>query len=212
LVLHSISKTYSKFCCLPISCLSIPQPVGCTRELFCLCRRLCLCRKTQKFHASRRVEMDLEGHEPTPSVSTPVVAVSTKLPGSKAEGIEHRLIESLVSDLTQASQKHLNRKNYGAHDYYRYLRRHCRLRRCLSCGLHSPWSRQNIKGTDWYWIDFATCIDCGICIQVCPVGRSFQKNNQTENATIAFSQETLRTGFNLPLLLLLPFRGFRTLY
>ena len=28
---------------------------------------------------------------------------------------------------------------------------------------------KNIKGTDWYWIDFATCIDCGICLQVCPV-------------------------------------------
>lgn len=28
---------------------------------------------------------------------------------------------------------------------------------------------KNEKGTDWYWIDFATCIDCGICLQVCPV-------------------------------------------
>ena len=28
---------------------------------------------------------------------------------------------------------------------------------------------KNYKGTDWYWIDFSTCIDCGICIQVCPV-------------------------------------------
>jgi NAD-dependent dihydropyrimidine dehydrogenase PreA subunit len=28
---------------------------------------------------------------------------------------------------------------------------------------------KNSKGTDWYWIDFATCIDCGICLQVCPV-------------------------------------------
>lgn len=28
---------------------------------------------------------------------------------------------------------------------------------------------KNVKGTDWYWIDFATCIDCGICVQVCPV-------------------------------------------
>ena len=28
---------------------------------------------------------------------------------------------------------------------------------------------KNVKGTDWYWIDFATCIDCGICFQVCPV-------------------------------------------
>lgn len=28
---------------------------------------------------------------------------------------------------------------------------------------------KNIKGTNWYWIDFQTCIDCGICITVCPV-------------------------------------------
>jgi NAD-dependent dihydropyrimidine dehydrogenase PreA subunit len=26
-----------------------------------------------------------------------------------------------------------------------------------------------LRGTDWYWIDFSTCIDCGICLQVCPV-------------------------------------------
>ena len=31
---------------------------------------------------------------------------------------------------------------------------------------------KNVKGTDWYWIDFATCIDCGICIQVCPVSNA----------------------------------------
>jgi NAD-dependent dihydropyrimidine dehydrogenase PreA subunit len=28
---------------------------------------------------------------------------------------------------------------------------------------------KNKKGTPWFWIDFATCIDCGICLQVCPV-------------------------------------------
>lgn len=28
---------------------------------------------------------------------------------------------------------------------------------------------KNVKGTEWYWIDFSTCIDCGICLQVCPV-------------------------------------------
>jgi NAD-dependent dihydropyrimidine dehydrogenase PreA subunit len=28
---------------------------------------------------------------------------------------------------------------------------------------------KNLKGTDWYWIDFSICIDCGICLQVCPV-------------------------------------------
>jgi NAD-dependent dihydropyrimidine dehydrogenase PreA subunit len=32
-----------------------------------------------------------------------------------------------------------------------------------------PGPGKNEKGTDWYWIDFATCIDCGICLQVCPV-------------------------------------------
>ena len=28
---------------------------------------------------------------------------------------------------------------------------------------------RNQKGTEFYWIDFDTCIDCGICLQVCPV-------------------------------------------
>lgn len=28
---------------------------------------------------------------------------------------------------------------------------------------------KNKKGTDFYWINFETCIDCGICLQVCPV-------------------------------------------
>ena len=32
-----------------------------------------------------------------------------------------------------------------------------------------PSSSKNLKGMDWYWIDFSTCIDCGICLQVCPV-------------------------------------------
>lgn len=32
-----------------------------------------------------------------------------------------------------------------------------------------PGPSKNTKGTDWYWIDFSTCIDCGICLQVCPV-------------------------------------------
>nr|AKE98936.1 hypothetical protein 75 [Bangia fuscopurpurea] len=26
----------------------------------------------------------------------------------------------------------------------------------------------NSVNTNWYWIDFAACIDCGICLQVCP--------------------------------------------
>lgn len=32
-----------------------------------------------------------------------------------------------------------------------------------------PGAGKNAKGTDWYWIDFKSCIDCGICLQVCPV-------------------------------------------
>ena len=28
---------------------------------------------------------------------------------------------------------------------------------------------KNKKGTDFYWINFDTCIDCGICLQVCPI-------------------------------------------
>lgn len=27
---------------------------------------------------------------------------------------------------------------------------------------------KNSINTNWYWIDFAACIDCSICIQVCP--------------------------------------------
>jgi NAD-dependent dihydropyrimidine dehydrogenase PreA subunit len=27
----------------------------------------------------------------------------------------------------------------------------------------------NQRGTAWYWIDFSTCIDCGVCLEVCPV-------------------------------------------
>ena len=32
-----------------------------------------------------------------------------------------------------------------------------------------PGNSKNKKGTDFYWIEFSTCIDCGICQQVCPV-------------------------------------------
>ena len=28
---------------------------------------------------------------------------------------------------------------------------------------------KNIKGTDYFWINFDNCIDCGICLQVCPL-------------------------------------------
>ncbi|MDX2254084.1 MAG: 4Fe-4S dicluster domain-containing protein [Pseudanabaenaceae cyanobacterium bins.39] len=27
----------------------------------------------------------------------------------------------------------------------------------------------NLKGTTWYKIDAAVCIDCGVCLQVCPI-------------------------------------------
>lgn len=27
----------------------------------------------------------------------------------------------------------------------------------------------NGKGTKWYWIDPDICIDCGVCLLVCPV-------------------------------------------
>jgi NAD-dependent dihydropyrimidine dehydrogenase PreA subunit len=32
-----------------------------------------------------------------------------------------------------------------------------------------PGEGANSKGTAFYWIDFNTCIDCVICLQVCPV-------------------------------------------
>eukprot|EP00741_Cyanophora_paradoxa_P018108 tig00021037_g17484.t1 len=28
---------------------------------------------------------------------------------------------------------------------------------------------QNAKGKEWFWIDFDSCIDCGICLEVCPI-------------------------------------------
>ena len=30
-------------------------------------------------------------------------------------------------------------------------------------------SGKNSKGTDYFWINFDNCIDCGICLQVCPL-------------------------------------------
>ncbi len=28
---------------------------------------------------------------------------------------------------------------------------------------------KNTKGTDYYFINFSTCIDCGVCMAVCPI-------------------------------------------
>ena len=39
---------------------------------------------------------------------------------------------------------------------------------------------KNVKGTGWYWIDFATCIDCGICLQVCPVEEAILPEERPE--------------------------------
>ncbi|ASN78808.1 hypothetical protein (chloroplast) [Porphyra umbilicalis] len=36
----------------------------------------------------------------------------------------------------------------------------------VSC-IHKGKGENNMK-KDWYWIDFAACIDCSICLQVCP--------------------------------------------
>ncbi len=33
----------------------------------------------------------------------------------------------------------------------------------------APGHSTNQKGTPWYWIDFGICIDCGVCLAVCPV-------------------------------------------
>lgn len=34
----------------------------------------------------------------------------------------------------------------------------------------NPGVGKNAKGIEnWNWIDFSTCIDCGICLQFCPV-------------------------------------------
>ncbi|AAP99979.1 MULTISPECIES: indolepyruvate ferredoxin oxidoreductase subunit alpha [Prochlorococcus] len=30
-------------------------------------------------------------------------------------------------------------------------------------------SGTNKKGTTYYFIDFSTCIDCGVCLSVCPI-------------------------------------------
>lgn len=49
---------------------------------------------------------------------------------------------------------------------------------------------KNTKGTDWYWIDFSTCIDCGICLQVCPVEGAILGDENPELQRIPQKLET----------------------
>ena len=37
----------------------------------------------------------------------------------------------------------------------------------VDCIKEAP--NKNIKGTSYYFIDFSICIDCGVCLEVCPV-------------------------------------------
>jgi len=56
---------------------------------------------------------------------------------------------------------------------------------------------KNVKGTDWYWIDFATCIDCGICLQVCPVESAILAEERSElqkNPKIVIGQWSVVSG------------------
>ena len=36
-------------------------------------------------------------------------------------------------------------------------------------GCIKPGQGKNAKGTNFFFIEYETCIDCGICLQVCPV-------------------------------------------
>jgi len=45
---------------------------------------------------------------------------------------------------------------------------------------------KNAKGIqDWNWIDFAACIDCGICLQVCPIAE--RKNDRFTKTPLEIS-------------------------
>ena len=46
-----------------------------------------------------------------------------------------------------------------------------------------PGAGTNKKGTNFYWIDFDTCIDCGICLQVCPVADAIIPEERAELQT-----------------------------
>jgi NAD-dependent dihydropyrimidine dehydrogenase PreA subunit len=43
-----------------------------------------------------------------------------------------------------------------------------------------PGTGKNAKGTNWNWISFDECIDCGICLQVCPVEGAIVPEKRTE--------------------------------
>jgi NAD-dependent dihydropyrimidine dehydrogenase PreA subunit len=43
-----------------------------------------------------------------------------------------------------------------------------------------PGKGANRKGTAFYWIDADTCIDCGICLQVCPVAGAILPEERPE--------------------------------
>ena len=32
-----------------------------------------------------------------------------------------------------------------------------------------PGTKKNKKGGNYFYIEFDTCIDCGVCLQVCPI-------------------------------------------
>ena len=43
-----------------------------------------------------------------------------------------------------------------------------------------PGQIPNAKGTAYYWVDFEICIDCGICLQVCPVNGAIVPEERPE--------------------------------
>ena len=43
----------------------------------------------------------------------------------------------------------------------------CALSCPVNCIKQAP--GKNVKGTSYYFINFSTCIDCGVCLEVCPV-------------------------------------------
>lgn len=43
-----------------------------------------------------------------------------------------------------------------------------------------PGRGTNKRGTSFFWIDADTCIDCGICLQVCPVSGAILPEERPE--------------------------------